>query len=30
MSERFFEDPILNYPYERPIRHWKLDQEPAD
>lgn len=25
MSERFFEDPILNSPYERPCRHWELD-----
>ena len=24
MSERFFEDPILNSPYERPSRHWEL------
>lgn len=27
MSERFFEDPILNSPYERPTRHWELDEE---
>ena len=27
MSERFFDDPILNSPYERPLRHWELDQE---
>jgi len=27
MSERFFEDPILNSPYERPSRHWELDKE---
>lgn len=27
MSERFFEDPILNSPYERPIRHWELDKD---
>ncbi|MFM9073684.1 MAG: hypothetical protein ACKOOC_09825 [Cyanobium sp.] len=24
MSERFFKDPILNSPYERPTRHWEL------
>ena len=24
MSERFFDDPILNSPYERPSRHWEL------
>jgi type III restriction enzyme len=24
MSERFFNDPILNSPYERPSRHWEL------
>ena len=23
MSERFFNDPILNSPYERPSRHWE-------
>jgi type III restriction enzyme len=27
MSERFFNDPILNSPYERPSRHWELDKE---
>jgi type III restriction enzyme len=27
MSERFFHDPILNSPYERPSRHWELDGE---
>ena len=27
MSERFFEDPILNSPYERPGRHWELDKD---
>ena len=27
MSERFFEDPILNSPYERPDRHWELDKD---
>jgi type III restriction enzyme len=27
MSERFFEDPILNSPYERPSRHWELVEE---
>ena len=26
MSERFFDDPILNSPYERPARHWELDK----
>ena len=25
MSDRFFEQPILNSPYERPGRHWELD-----
>jgi len=24
MSERFFDDPILNSPYEKPSRHWEL------
>jgi len=24
VSERFFNDPILNSPYERPSRHWEL------
>ncbi len=27
MSERFFEHPILNSPYEYPTRHWKLDED---
>ncbi|MFM8276934.1 MAG: DEAD/DEAH box helicase family protein, partial [Cyanobium sp.] len=27
MSERFFKDPILNSPYERPSRHWELDAD---
>ena len=27
MDNRFFEDPILNSPYERPTRHWELDKE---
>ena len=27
MSERFFEHPILNSPYEYPSRHWKLDED---
>jgi capsid protein len=27
MSERFFEDPILNSPYECPSRHWELDAD---
>ena len=25
MSEQFFEEPILNSPYEYPGRHWELD-----
>lgn len=25
MAESFFERPILNSPYERPVRHWELD-----
>jgi type III restriction enzyme len=25
MSNPFFDHPILNSPYERPIRHWELD-----
>jgi type III restriction enzyme len=25
MSDLFFEKPILNSPYEIPIRHWELD-----
>jgi type III restriction enzyme len=27
VSERFFNDPILNSPYERPTRHWELDPQ---
>lgn len=27
MSEQFFEQPILNSPYERPSRHWELDEQ---
>ena len=27
MSERFFEKPILNSPYEYPRQHWELDEE---
>lgn len=27
MSEAFFERPILNSPYERPSRHWELDNK---
>jgi type III restriction enzyme len=27
VSERFFEDPILNSPYECPTRHWELDKD---
>jgi len=26
MSEKFFEKPILNSPYEYPARHWELDE----
>lgn len=26
MDERFFEQPILNSPYEYPVRHWELDE----
>ena len=25
MSDQFFEKPILNSPYEYPVRHWQLD-----
>jgi type III restriction enzyme len=25
MDNRFFEQPVLNSPYEHPIRHWELD-----
>jgi type III restriction enzyme len=27
MANRFFEKPILNSPYECPVRHWELDDE---
>ncbi len=27
MTNQFFERPILNSPYESPIRHWELDKE---
>jgi type III restriction enzyme len=27
MTERFFEHPILNSPYEYPARHWELDDQ---
>ena len=27
MTERFFANPILNSPYERPGRHWELDED---
>ena len=27
MSNRFFDDPILNSPYARPSRHWELDKD---
>ena len=32
MAGRFFERPILNSPYARPSRHWRLDSEgqPTD
>ncbi|MCY3842006.1 MAG: restriction endonuclease, partial [Acidobacteria bacterium] len=32
MSDRFFERPILNSPYEYPSRHWELDAsgQPTD
>lgn len=26
MSNPFFDHPILNSPYERPSRHWELDE----
>ena len=26
MSDRFFDHPILNSPYEYPSRHWELDE----
>lgn len=27
MSNPFFDHPILNSPYERPSRHWELDED---
>lgn len=27
MTNRFFEHPILNSPYEYPVRHWELDRQ---
>ncbi|OPY70415.1 MAG: Type III restriction enzyme, res subunit [Syntrophorhabdaceae bacterium PtaU1.Bin034] len=27
MENRFFEKPILNSPYERPVQHWELDAQ---
>jgi type III restriction enzyme len=27
MSNEFFEKPILNSPYEYPMRHWELDKQ---
>ena len=27
MTDEFFEKPILNSPYERPARHWELDEQ---
>jgi type III restriction enzyme len=27
MDNRFFEQPILNSPYEYPVRHWELDEQ---
>ena len=26
MSDSFFDHPILNSPYEYPVRHWELDE----
>ena len=31
MAQRFFEEPILNSPYQYPHRHWVLDEgQPTD
>jgi len=31
MDNRFFEQPVLNSPYDHPIRHWELEQPgPTD
>jgi type III restriction enzyme len=27
MDNRFFEKPVLNSPYEYPVRHWELDDQ---
>ena len=27
MENRFFDEPIINSPYEYPARHWELDAE---
>jgi type III restriction enzyme len=27
MENRFFDKPILNSPYEYPLRHWELDRD---
>jgi len=27
MNDRFFDSPILNSPYEYPLRHWELDED---
>jgi len=27
VDNRFFDQPILNSPYERPSRHWELDDD---
>ena len=27
MENRFFEQPILNSPYEYPAKHWELDDQ---
>ncbi len=27
MVDEFFEKPVLNSPYEYPIRHWELDDQ---
>jgi type III restriction enzyme len=27
MEEAFFDHPIINFPYECPVRHWELDAD---
>lgn len=27
MSSQFFDHPTLNSPYDRPARHWELDED---